>query len=189
MTDQKSRARLLRATEFFEERHEIICSKLEELDAKERFTDETWSYAGGGGGRIRVLRNRALFEEAGVNTPAVSGQPTEGLAQRMNVPPQSFSAAGISPVIHPLSPMIPAVHANFRCLELRSNDAWFGGGSDLRPTDRSNRSSCRFHRSRAGTVMANQSPVHQKTECLVCRETLRIGQADSRSVHFLHFKF
>jgi len=134
VTDQKSQARLLRATEFFEELQEIICSKLVELGSKERFTEDTWSHAGGGGGRTRVLQNGALFEKAGVNTSAVSGELSEELARRMNVSPQSFSATGISLVIHPLSPMIPAVHANFRYLELRSNDAWFGGGSDLTPS-------------------------------------------------------
>ncbi|MEL6593691.1 MAG: coproporphyrinogen III oxidase, partial [Bacteroidota bacterium] len=45
---------------------------------------------------------------------------------------------GLSLVIHPESPMIPTVHANFRYFELYDEqgevqDAWFGGGTDLTP--------------------------------------------------------
>ena len=43
-----------------------------------------------------------------------------------------FYATGTSLVLHPYSPMIPTVHANFRYLEV-GNKKWFGGGSDLTP--------------------------------------------------------
>lgn len=121
------------AAEFFEELQDIVCTKLEELDAKEHFREDAWSHADGGGGRTRILHDGAIFEKAGVNTSAVSGELSEALASRMNVTAQPFHATGISLVVHPLSPMVPAVHANFRYLELGNNDAWFGGGSDLTP--------------------------------------------------------
>jgi coproporphyrinogen III oxidase len=44
----------------------------------------------------------------------------------------SFFACGMSLVFHPRSPMVPAVHANFRYLE-KGDAAWFGGGTDLTP--------------------------------------------------------
>ena len=49
-----------------------------------------------------------------------------------------FFACGISLVIHPNSPLVPTVHANFRYFELYDNnkkvvDQWFGGGIDLTP--------------------------------------------------------
>jgi coproporphyrinogen III oxidase len=134
-----------RATEFFEELQDVICAKLNELDTRGHFREETWSHPGGGGGRTRVMQDGALFEKAGVNTSAVSGELTEVLARRMNVPPQSFSATGISLVIHPLNPMVPAVHANFRYLELGTADAWFGGGSDLTPSHLFDEDARHFH--------------------------------------------
>jgi coproporphyrinogen III oxidase len=125
---------MTRATEFAEELQEVICAKLQEMDTKGHFAEEVWSHPSGGGGRTRVMQDGALFEKAGVNTSAVSGKLTEQLARRMNVPPQPFSATGISLVIHPINPMVPAMHANLRYLELGTADAWFGGGSDLSPS-------------------------------------------------------
>src|SRR5262249_40224960 len=45
---------------------------------------------------------------------------------------RDFTAAGVSLVLHPRSPMVPTVHANFRFLT-RGGKQWFGGGADLTP--------------------------------------------------------
>src|SRR5262249_37370012 len=45
---------------------------------------------------------------------------------------RDFTACGISLVLHPRSPMIPTVHANFRFLT-KGAKQWFGGGADLTP--------------------------------------------------------
>jgi coproporphyrinogen III oxidase len=50
----------------------------------------------------------------------------------------NFYATGLSLVIHPESPMVPTVHANFRYFEMydqdgKTVDSWFGGGLDLTP--------------------------------------------------------
>ena len=124
---------MTRAAEFFEELQEVICSKLQEMDTKGHFAEEVWSHPGGGSGRTSVMKDGTLFEKAGVNTSTVSGTLTEVLARRMSVSPQPFSATGISLIIHPISPMVPAMHANLRYIELGIADAWFGGGSDLTP--------------------------------------------------------
>jgi coproporphyrinogen III oxidase len=49
-----------------------------------------------------------------------------------------FFACGLSLVIHPKSPMVPTVHANWRYFEMYDKsgnvvDQWFGGGQDLTP--------------------------------------------------------
>ena len=44
-----------------------------------------------------------------------------------------FWAAGISVVIHPFSPKIPAVHMNTR--HIITKKSWFGGGMDITPTN------------------------------------------------------
>jgi coproporphyrinogen III oxidase len=65
----------------------------------------------------------------------VRGELTERLAARLEVPPQSFSATGLSLVLHPRSPWVPTSHMNVRYIELTgpSRRAWFGGGADLTP--------------------------------------------------------
>jgi coproporphyrinogen III oxidase len=51
---------------------------------------------------------------------------------------ETWFAAGISSVIHPLNPFVPTIHFNYRMFELYDNDGmlkdrWFGGGTDLTP--------------------------------------------------------
>ncbi len=118
---------------YFQDLQDIICAKLESFDSKDRFREDVWKHYEGGGGRTRVIENGLIVEKGGVNTSAVSGTLTSTLAARLQTDPQGFFATGISIVVHPLSPMIPTVHANFRYLELDSGDFWFGGGADLTP--------------------------------------------------------
>jgi coproporphyrinogen III oxidase len=122
-----------RARVYFEELQTTICSRVEQLDGKASFIEDRWSHAQGGGGVTRVIQGGAVFEKGGVNTAAVEGTLPATLAHRLDVEPQAFSATGISIVLHPVSPLIPTVHANFRYLEMEDGDAWFGGGSDLTP--------------------------------------------------------
>jgi coproporphyrinogen III oxidase len=122
-----------RARDFFAELQSEICAALEEVDGSARFREDLWSRDGGGGGRTRVMEGGALFEKAGVNLSEVYGRLDEAFAAGLPVGEgTSFFATGISLVLHPLSPMVPAVHANFRYLE-RGSGGWFGGGTDLTP--------------------------------------------------------
>src|SRR5439155_21361545 len=59
---------------------------------------------------------------------------------------REFTATGISLVLHPHSPMIPTVHANFRFLT-KGDKAWFGGGSDLTPYYADREDVIHFHRT------------------------------------------
>ncbi len=116
-----------------------ICRALEGFEPTVRFRSDRWERPEGGGGLTRVLEGGQVFEKAGVNTSAVHGPLPDAVAQSFGIGPAPFFATGISLVIHPLSPMVPAVHANFRYFAvgpdlLRPGDAWFGGGADLTPT-------------------------------------------------------
>lgn len=140
-----------RARAYFEQLQLRICAALEEFEPQKRFSDDHWERAdgrhpdkSGGGGLTRVLEGGTVFEKAGVATSTVFGGLPESLALKMNVPPLPFVATGISLIIHPLNPMVPSVHANFRYFELKhpstkhaeqsgTTDRWFGGGSDLTP--------------------------------------------------------
>lgn len=109
-----------------------ICRTLEGLDGTTSFKEDRWDREGGGGGRSRVLIEGGVFEKAGVNFSEVYGQMTPELASQLPGEGCEFSAVGLSLVLHPRSPMIPTVHANFRYLT-KGNASWFGGGADLTP--------------------------------------------------------
>lgn len=110
-----------------------ITAALEKIDGRARFEEDLWERPGGGGGISRVITGGKIFEKGGVNTSAVHGELPAKLAEKMGVEKADFFATGISLVLHPASPRIPTVHANFRYFEQSNGDAWFGGGSDLTP--------------------------------------------------------
>jgi len=128
-----------RFTSYIHQLQNDICKKLETCDGKATFEEDNWSREGGGGGRTRVMRDGAVFEKGGVNCSVVHGELPELIKNRFDVEQGWFFAAGISLVIHPISPMVPTVHANYRFFELYDEeegdrkDAWFGGGADLTP--------------------------------------------------------
>ena len=115
-----------------------ITSTLEEIDGKATFKEDLWERPEGGGGRTRVIENGAVFEKGGVNISEVHGTLPESMQAYLGVTEASFFACGLSLVIHPKSPMVPTVHANWRYFELYDSegqrvDSWFGGGQDLTP--------------------------------------------------------
>ena len=127
-----------RFSTYIDQLQDRICSALEEVDGATHFQIDNWERPGGGGGQSRVLENGAVFEKGGVNVSKVYGQLPEPMKVYLNVEQGDFFACGISLVIHPKSPLVPTVHANFRYFELYDNnkkvvDQWFGGGIDLTP--------------------------------------------------------
>ncbi len=125
---------------------ERICAALELEDGEARFVEDAWDRGGeagerhlAGGGRTRVLRGGAVFEQAGVNFSHVSGArlPPAATAARPELEGRRFEALGVSLVIHPNNPHVPTSHANVRFFTAeREGEApvwWFGGGYDLTP--------------------------------------------------------
>ena len=121
-----------RAVEFFQSLQVRICAGLEQVDGGSRFREDTWQRPGGGGGRSRVLAESTVIEKGGVNFSEVFGEFPPDLAKSMPGDGTAFTATGLSLVIHPRSPLIPTVHANFRFLT-HGSKSWFGGGADLTP--------------------------------------------------------
>lgn len=116
-----------------------ICQALETLDGKAQFMEDSWTRAGGGGGITRVLANGAVFEKGGVNFSYVSGEqlPASASAHRPELAGRTFSALGVSLVLHAHNPFVPTSHANVRFFIAEKEGAepvwWFGGGFDLTP--------------------------------------------------------
>ena len=135
-----------RARSLFESQQQRICTRLAAADGEQDFRFDRWERAGGGGGLTAVLSDGRVFEKAGVNTSTVWGELDDAGLAKLGGVERTFFATGISLVLHPRSPMVPTMHANFRYLT-RGENAWFGGGSDLTPTYPFAEDASAFHRA------------------------------------------
>src|ERR1051326_8146377 len=135
-----------RTESYFKNLQDDISAAIEQFDGT-KFREDKWSRQGGGGGRTRILENGAVFEKAGVNFSSVHGNLPEAFAAKIPMGSGTqFFATGVSLVFHARSPMVPAVHANFRYLE-KGDTAWFGGGMDLTPFYPYPEDAMHFHRT------------------------------------------
>jgi coproporphyrinogen III oxidase len=149
----------LRMEQFIKENQEKIVKELEALDGK-KFHVDKWERPAGGGGISCVLQDGNVFEKAGVNTSVVYGVLPRAAITKMRVNHKAldpdvesleFFAAGLSLVLHPINPMAPTVHLNYRYFETANTDGstnawWFGGGTDLTPSYLFNEDVISFHR-------------------------------------------
>ncbi len=136
--------------EYIQKLQDTITSKLEKLDGTAKFQQDFWEREEGGGGRTRVIENGAVFEKGGVNISKVHGPLPKSMQNYFGVEDVDFFACGLSLVIHPKSPMVPTVHANWRYFEMYDKDGnivdqWFGGGQDLTPYYLFNEDAIHFH--------------------------------------------
>jgi coproporphyrinogen III oxidase len=120
----------------------------EAMDGQATFDSKSWARPGGGGGTARVLSEGAVFERAGVNVSAVHGDvvPPSISNERPATRGQPYFATGISMVLHPRNPYVPAFHANFRYFEA-GDEYWFGGGMDMTPSYGFAEDAQHFHRT------------------------------------------
>ncbi|MGJ3348382.1 oxygen-dependent coproporphyrinogen oxidase [Morganella sp. Je.2.23] len=125
--------------DFFLQLQDSLCGQLAASDGGAAFTEDKWQRESGGGGRSRVLKSGALFEQAGVNFSHVSGDnlPPSATAHRPELAGCRYQAMGVSLVLHPHNPYVPAAHANVRFFMAEKAGCepvwWFGGGFDLTP--------------------------------------------------------
>lgn len=115
-----------------------ICWALEQQEGEAQFVSDEWQSALGVG-QSRVLKQGAVWEQAGVNFSHVKGaaMPASATAHRPELAGAPFEAMGVSLVIHPRNPYVPTSHANVRFFvaypEGQAPMWWFGGGFDLTP--------------------------------------------------------
>jgi coproporphyrinogen III oxidase len=131
----------LKAAAWFRQVRDDLCAKLEAIEMEggvdngkppSKFEIKPWSREDGGGGEIGLLHGR-VFEKAGVHISIVHGRFTEEFARQMphTEAGTEFWSAGVSVIVHPWNPHVPAAHMNTRMIV--TGKYWFGGGSDLTP--------------------------------------------------------
>jgi coproporphyrinogen III oxidase len=137
MTDTADHAAPVR--DFLRGLQDRICTALERADGRARFVEDGWQRAEGGGGRSRVLKQGAVFEQAGVGFSDVSGAqlPPSASLHRPELAGAGWRAMGVSLVLHPHNPYLPTTHMNVRFFQAQRDGEeiawWFGGGFDLTP--------------------------------------------------------
>ena len=130
----------IKCSDWFKSLRNSICKEIERLEESQfKFIKKKWlrdpkGLKDMGGGEMSLLRGKT-FEKAGVNISTVYGKISRQLKGKIPGTENSdkFWAAGISVVIHPYSPKIPAVHMNTR--HIITKKSWFGGGMDITPTN------------------------------------------------------
>lgn len=130
------------ATAWFRSFRDQLCASLEAVEADVtgphadrpagKFEIEPWTREAGGGGEMGLLHGR-VFEKAGVHISTVHGHFSEEFARQMphTEAGTEFWSAGVSVIIHPWNPNVPAAHMNTRMIV--TGKWWFGGGGDLTP--------------------------------------------------------
>jgi coproporphyrinogen III oxidase len=129
------------AAAWFRHVRDDLCARLEAIEAEGgatsdrpagKFEIKPWSRPDGGGGEMGMLHGR-VFEKAGVHISVVHGRFSEEFARQMphTEAGAEFWSAGVSVIIHPTNPNVPAAHMNTRMIV--TGKWWFGGGGDLTP--------------------------------------------------------
>ena len=127
------------AAAWFASLRDRLCAAFEAIEAEAgsdaRFAFTPWERAGGGGGVMGLMRGQVL-EKAGVNISTVHGEFSPEFRKQIPGAEEDprFLATGVSLVVHPRSPRCPTAHMNTRFIVTRN--AWFGGGGDITPMDK-----------------------------------------------------
>tara|TARA_B100000029_G_scaffold438975_1_gene455253 strand:- start:1367 stop:2176 length:810 start_codon:yes stop_codon:yes gene_type:complete len=118
--------------EWFLKLQNIICHNIEQLEKEYgsniKFKKKTWKH-----GEFRIIKG-SVIEKGGVAFSNVVGKFSKEFAKKIpgTKKNRNFWSSGVSVVLHPNNPRVPAMHFNTRFICTQKN--WFGGGMDVTPS-------------------------------------------------------
>ena len=118
------------SSEWFKDLQSEICTTIEKLDGPMK-THVSPAREGWEQSHKTIYGN--VFEKGTVNFSKVTGEFDPKFAKEIPGTEEdiSYEATGISVVLHPCNPKVPAMHFNTRYL--KTGIEWFGGGMDFTP--------------------------------------------------------
>ena len=129
--------------EWFIKLQNIICDNIEQLEKEYgsniKFKKNKWKH-----GEFRTIKGEVI-EKGGVAFSNVVGKFSKKFSKKIPGTNTSahFWSSGISVVLHPKNPKIPAMHFNTRFICTKKS--WFGGGMDVTPSCIDNKEKKYFH--------------------------------------------
>jgi len=121
----------------------LICDTVEKIEkdcgSNIKFKKNKWKY-----GEYRIIKGNVI-EKGGVAFSNVIGKFPKEFAKKIPGTKSNahFWSTGVSVVLHPKNPKIPALHFNTRFICTRK--IWFGGGMDATPNLNDNKERKYFH--------------------------------------------
>jgi len=121
----------------------LICDNVEKIEkdygSNIKFKKNKWKY-----GEYRIIKG-SVIEKGGVAFSNVIGNFSKEFARKIPGTKSNthFWSTGVSVVLHPKNPKIPALHFNTRFICTRK--IWFGGGMDATPNLNDNKERKYFH--------------------------------------------
>ena len=128
---------------WFLQLQKLICNNIEELEktygSNKKFKKNKWEY-----GEFRIIEGEVI-EKGGVAFSNVIGKFPKEFAKKIPGTKNNnkFWSSGVSVVLHPKNPKVPAMHFNTRFICTKK--AWFGGGMDVTPCITDNSQKKYFH--------------------------------------------
>ena len=122
---------------------DIICLEIENLEKENgfniKFKKNKWKH-----GELRTIKGKVI-EKGGVAFSNVIGKFPKEFAKKIPGTKNNtnFWSSGISVVLHPRNPKVPAMHFNTRFISTQKS--WFGGGIDITPCLVDNKEKKFFH--------------------------------------------
>jgi len=129
--------------QWFSKLQNLICDSVEQLEkehgANIKFKNNKWKH-----GEFRTIKGKVI-EKGGIAFSNVIGKFPKEFAKKIPGTKGSatFWSSGVSVVLHPINPKIPAMHFNTRFICTQKN--WFGGGMDATPCLADNKEKKYFH--------------------------------------------